>query len=87
MDVRFIEVGALVLAAVTIVGVIRHRISTKKGIGIRAIQFAAVPTTLAFLLILGMENLLEKSAIAVSVGAIVGYIFAKSGSDNNGGED
>lgn len=77
-----LEIGALLVVAITIGAVVWERIATGKGIGIRAIQFTAVPTVLAFLLVLGLESLLDKSAIAVTIGAIVGYVFAKQGQDD-----
>jgi hypothetical protein len=76
-----LEFAGLTLVAITVIAVVINRVKTAKGIGIRAIQFVAIPAVLVFLLILGLEHLLEAGAVTAVLGAIVGYVFAKQGPD------
>jgi hypothetical protein len=72
-----LELGAMVIIAVTVLSVICSRLKSGKGIGMRAIQFVAVPTVPAFLPILGLEHLIDGLAIAAIIGGIACYAFAK----------
>ena len=76
-----VELAGLTLVAISVVALVVNRVKTGKGIGIRAIQFVAVPSVLVFLLVLGLERLLDAGAITAVIGVIVGYVFAKQGQD------
>jgi hypothetical protein len=73
-----VELAAFALAAITVVSVIVHRVMVDKGIGIRAIQFAAVPVIPAFLVVLSVEHAIDMCVVATLLGVLVGYIFSKS---------
>lgn len=88
MEARhFIELAALAVVAIAVVAVVFQRVKVNKGIGIRAIQFVAIPSLLSVLVILGLENLLEKSTIAAILAGIAGYVFAKPSVQKEGDED
>ena len=77
MDAKgIVELAALTLVGLTIAWVLSSR--GDKGIGLRAIQFTAVPTVPAFLVILGLEHLIDACVIATVLGVLVGYLFSKS---------
>ena len=46
------------------------------GIGVRAIQFVALITISNMVIILALEEILEKSAVGALVGALAGYFFS-----------
>jgi hypothetical protein len=75
---NLVELGALALVAITVLALVHNRSRVSKGIGIRTIQFLAVPTIPAFMIVLGLEHLIDVSAIATVVGVLVGYVFSRA---------
>ena len=69
--------------ALAITGVILERILSKKGIGVRVIQFLAASLLIPGATILGIKKLLSSEAIATLFGAIAGYILASIGKEEN----
>lgn len=59
-----------------IVGVIATRIVTKKGVGVRSIQFMGVAAIIPGILLLAVRGLLEGEAVAAIFGATVGYLLS-----------
>jgi hypothetical protein len=62
--------------------VIVHRVKSRMGIGVRAIQFLALGMLTPLVLILALEGILERSAVGALVGILVGYFFAGFGKDD-----
>ncbi len=69
---------SLILAASIPLGmlvVLGSRVSSSKGIGVRAIQFVAISTIIPGTLLLAIMGLLEGEAVAATFGATVGYLL------------
>jgi len=69
---------AIILAASIPLGmlvVLVSRVSSSKGIGVRAIQFVAIATIIPGTLLLAIMGLLEGEAVAATFGATVGYLL------------
>lgn len=66
---------------VVIIGVICERIKSKRGIGIRIIQFLAAGLLIPLIGILGVRKVLPSESIATLFGAIAGYILANIGKE------
>ena len=75
----WIEIIAAAVIPVAVVGVVVERIIIKRGPGVRTIQFIGISVISPLVLILALEGLLEKSAIAALLGALVGYLFSNIG--------
>ena len=75
----WIEIIAVAVIPIAVAGVIVERVSVKRGIGVRSIQFIGISTIPPSVLVLGLEGILEKSAIGALFGALVGYLFANIG--------
>jgi hypothetical protein len=62
-----------------------HRSKVKKadgsnfGFGVRMVQFVAAASLPPMLIILGLEGLLDRTAIATLLGVFVGYLFSNIG--------
>jgi len=72
----------LILAASVPIGIVAitvHRIMTGKGIGLRALQFLGVGVLVPLAAVLGLQGVLEPSALAAIFGGVVGYLFAQTG--------
>jgi len=76
-----IEIVACVIMVGGVVGVFIERMRTKRGIGVRVIQFLTVTLVLPSILILALENVLSGQTTATLIGAIVGYILSGIGKD------
>ena len=74
-----IELIAAVTIPVTLLAIMGERIWSKKGIGVRTIQFAAVTTFVPLILILALERILDGNVVSALVGAFVGYLFSNIG--------
>ena len=74
-----VEVIAAVAIPVVFTAVLIERTVTKKGIGVRAIQFVALGALLPIILILALERVLEPTAIAALLGGVAGYVLANIG--------
>lgn len=58
------------------IAVLAERLISKKGIGVRAIQFTGAATLTPGIILLGMRGLLDGATISALVGAFVGYLFS-----------
>lgn len=74
-----IEVIASLVMAIAIIAVIVNRITLKKGLSVRSIQFLAIGMVLPLILVLALEGILERSAVGALVGALIGYLFTNIG--------
>ena len=75
----WIEIIAAAAIPVAVAGAVLERVTIKRGIGVRTIQFIGISTISPLVLILGLEGILEKSAIAALLGALAGYLFSNIG--------
>jgi hypothetical protein len=72
--------GALVvLMAIGVIGVLTTQIIQNKGIGPRVIQFIGVCLVVPTILILAIEDKIDKQNLGTIVGAIIGYVLAGIG--------
>jgi hypothetical protein len=74
-----IELVFAVLMLAGIIFIAIHRILTKKGIGARAIQFAAVTLVVPGIFILALERALPSETVAALLGALTGYLLSGLG--------
>ena len=82
MEGKFwLEVAAALIMVGGTAGVFIERYRTKRGIGVRIIQFLAVIIVVPVVLILALENILSSEAVATLLGAVVGYILSGIGKD------
>jgi hypothetical protein len=82
-----IEIIAALTILVSVVGVLWHRLRDPDwGLSLRAMQFLAVATMPGLLLILSLEELLEKGAVAAIVGAFIGYILSGIATEDRRGK-
>ena len=80
------EIAVVVLSVgmvLAIVGIIIERILSKKGIGLRVIQFLAAALLIPSIVILGLNRVLSSEAIAALFGAVAGYILASIGKEES----
>jgi len=77
----WIELAAAVIMIGGLIGVFVNRWQTKKGIGVRIIQFLAVLLVVPAVLVLALERLLTSETVGTLLGAIVGYILSGIGKD------
>ena len=76
-----VEIVALAIMVIGVIGIFIERARTKRGIGVRVIQFATVLLVLPIVLVLAVERILESQTVATLIGAIVGYILSGIGKD------
>jgi len=82
MDMKVaIEIVACLIMIVGVIGIFIERWRTKRGIGVRVIQFVTVTLILPIVLILALEGLLSDQTTAAFLGAVVGYILSGIGKD------
>lgn len=77
--IQCIELVAAITVPLSLLAIIGERLISKKGIGVRVIQFAGVATFVPTLLILALERVVDGNAVAALVGAFVGYLFSNIG--------
>lgn len=76
-----IELLAASIMVAGLIGIFIERLITKRGIGVRVIQFLAVTLIIPSILILSLEGILEAQASATLFGTIVGYVLSGIGKD------
>ncbi len=59
--------------------ILYHRVKLKMGLGVRSLQFLAVAVVPPLILILALEAILKKGAIAAVIGALIGYLLSNIG--------
>lgn len=74
-----VEIIAALTIPIALIAIVSERIWTRKGIGVRTIQFAAVVTFVPLVLILALERILDGNVVSALVGAFVGYLFSNIG--------
>lgn len=80
-----VEIVACVVMIAGLLGVFIERYRTKRGIGVRVIQFLTVTLVLPTILILSLEGVLNGQTTATLIGAVVGYILSGIGKDESPG--
>jgi hypothetical protein len=75
----WVELVAATAIPIGIIAVAWNRIATNKGLSVRAIQFLCLSIFVPLILILGLERILDGSAIGALLGALIGYLFANIG--------
>ncbi len=82
MDMKiWIEGVALLIMVLGVIGIFLERALTKRGIGVRIIQFATVVLVFPIILILALEGILESQTVGALVGTVVGYVLSGIGKD------
>lgn len=79
---KTVDIVELVAAGVMlcgILGIVFFRLTSEKGLGVRAIQFVAVATVIPAILILALEKVLTGETTATLFGAITGYLLSGIG--------
>lgn len=76
-----VEIVACIIMVGGVIGVFIERFRTKRGIGVRVIQFMTVTLVLPSILILALEEVLSGQTTATLLGAVVGYILSGIGKD------
>ena len=69
----------LILAAtvpLTVICVTVQRTKAEKGLGPSPLRFLALGVIIPATAVLGMENTIERGAVASILGAVVGYLFS-----------
>jgi hypothetical protein len=73
--------ACLVVLGAALIGGIAHRIVTKKGIGLRFLQFLAIGMGLPTMLMLSFAGKLPDEAVAALLGSVVGILVMRQGKD------
>lgn len=73
---EYIEIVAVWSLPIAVLSVVVKLIWTKKGIGVRSIQFLAVATFAPAVILLAMEHIIDGGTVSALIGAFVGYLFA-----------
>ncbi len=82
MDMKiWIEGVALLIMVLGVIGIFLERALTKRGIGVRIIQFATVVLVFPIILILALEGILESQTVGALVGTVIGYVLSGIGKD------
>ena len=82
-----VEAIAALIMVGGLVGVLIERFRSKRGIGVRVIQFLAIVFIIPTIVILALEKVLNTETTAALLGVIVGYVLSGIGKDeaNKGG--
>lgn len=84
----FIEVLAAAMLPITFIGFMWHRITTKRAIGARAIQFMAVVLLIPAIIVLALEKVLDGQTVGTLIGGLTGYLLSGIANyDRPGGSD
>ncbi|WP_421786425.1 hypothetical protein [Hyphobacterium sp.] len=59
-----------------IIGILLERCISKKGIGVRSIQFAAAISFVPAIILLAINNLIDAATTSALIGAMIGYLFS-----------
>lgn len=80
MDARgWVEIIIAASVPISIIGLIWNRITTKKGIGVRAIQFMAVVIGMPMIAVLAFEKVIEGAVVGTLLGGVFGYLLSNIG--------
>lgn len=82
MEMKTIIEGVACLVMIGgLIGIFIERSRSKRGIGVRVIQFLTVTMVLPIILILSLEGVLSDQTTATLIGAVIGYILSGIGKD------
>jgi len=76
-----INIWCMAIISVAVGGGILHRFYTKKGIGVRFCQFLGIAAGVPTIIMLAMNDKLEKHTIGALIGVIVGALATRRGQD------
>jgi hypothetical protein len=77
----WIEIIAALTIPIAIAAVMYQRHRDSGAIGVRTIQMLAIAVLAPLILILGLEKVLEPSAVGALIGALLGYLLSGIGND------
>jgi hypothetical protein len=80
----WIELICAVTVPVGLLAIIINRIWLRKSLTVRTIQLVSLIVVLPLMTILSLEKILDGSAIAALLGALVGYLFSNIGRYDEG---
>lgn len=76
MQYEYVEAVAVWTLPVALMVVLVNRFHTKRGIGVRCIQFLAVASFAPLVILLAMGRIIDGSTVSALVGAFLGYLFS-----------
>ena len=80
MTAKFLlEIVAASVMVVGLIGIFVERWHSKRGIGVRIIQFLAVVLVVPIVFVLALEKILSSETVGTLLGAVVGYILSGIG--------
>ncbi len=79
----WIEIIAALTIPLAIAAIMYQRGQQGGAISIRTIQIMAIAVMAPLILILGLERVLEPSAVGALIGALLGYLLSGIGNDKN----
>lgn len=79
----WIEIIAALTIPIAIGAVLYQRFQSGGTIGVRTLQVLAIGVIAPLVLILGLERVIEPSAVGALVGALLGYLLSGIGSDRS----
>lgn len=77
----WIEIIAALTIPIAIAAIMYQRIQQGGAISVRTIQVLAIAVLAPLILILGLERVLEPSAVGALIGALLGYLLSGIGSE------
>jgi hypothetical protein len=78
-DANFVGWVSIICALcipISIAGILLERLISKKGIGVRSIQFAATVSFAPSIVLLAINNVIDAATTAALIGAMIGYLFS-----------
>lgn len=80
MPIRdYVELSAMGVMGLVVIGLFVERLVSGRGMGARVIQFLAVGLIVPTILVLALEEKLDKATTATIIGALVGYLLSGIG--------
>jgi hypothetical protein len=76
---EIVQIIAAVTMVILVIGVFIERLSSKKAIGARAIQFLTVGLLIPTIVILSLEKAIGMDATATIIGSMIGYLLSGIG--------
>jgi hypothetical protein len=76
---HLLEVVAALVMIGGLFGIFVERCRSKRGIGVRIIQFLAVVLVVPTVFVLALEEILSSETVGTLLGAVVGYILSGIG--------
>jgi len=79
--IQVLELSAVIVMVGGLIGIFVERCRTKRGIGVRVIQFLSVVLVIPVIFILALEKVLSSETVGTLLGAVVGYVLSGIGKD------